>query len=306
MKNNPSGLRRSRKSLSCFLTLLSIIAFIPASLATAGDLATAEPDPISALEASLEIFAGIDDYTAKFLKQEYIDDELLPLETIALKYRSPQDVYMKWIGKPYRGQEVLYRKGKNKGRITAHKGGFLGLVSLNLNPTSNMALEGNHHPVFDLGIENTTILVLRGLSRGKERNELKYAYKGILTIDGRKAKHFEAVYTDRCVGATHRVEEGETLWDIARKYDQDMYVILFNNDDVDSPADIEPGQEILVPYHYCKKSDIYIDEELGILVKLDNYDWNDKLYERYIFNDIRINAGLTDADFDEGNSEYNF
>ena len=56
---------------------------------------------LTQLESS---YAGTEDYAAVFQKQERVDGELLPEETILLKFQKPLKVYMKWIKGPHRGK----------------------------------------------------------------------------------------------------------------------------------------------------------------------------------------------------------
>jgi outer membrane lipoprotein-sorting protein len=263
-------------------------------------------DPLDIIAALDEGYARVQDYTATFLKQEYIGGRILPLETIALKFRKPNDVYMKWLTRPNKGQEVVYRHGVNEGKITAHKGGLLGLVTVNLDPRGSMAMKDQHHPIYDAGIGSTTALVKRGLRVGIERKEYEISYRGDKSLDGRETILLEAIFPERCEGITHVVRAGETLWDIAEKYDQDMYIILHSNPGIRGPNDIEAGSKVLVPYHYGRRIVVYIDRELALLVKLDIYDWEGNLYETYQYKNLKINVGLTDEDFDPANPAYNF
>jgi len=36
------------------------------------------------------------------------------------------------------------------------------------------------------------------------------------------------------------------------------------------------------------------------------YDWNDQLFESYEYENLKLDAGLTDADFDPANAAYHF
>jgi outer membrane lipoprotein-sorting protein len=58
--------------------------------------------------------------------------------------------------------------------------------------------------------------------------------------------------------------------------------------------------------YYCFRAVIYFDVETRIPTKVMIYDWDDELVENYGYEDLRLDAGLTDADFDPGNPEYRF
>lgn len=51
---------------------------------------------------------------------------------------------------------------------------------------------------------------------------------------------------------------------------------------------------------------LYLDQILGVPIKVSIYDALDALAEEYVFHQISINVGLTDQDFDPDNPEYDF
>jgi len=57
---------------------------------------------------------------------------------------------------------------------------------------------------------------------------------------------------------------------------------------------------------YAYKIFISFDITLNLPVKLDVYDWNNKLMESYTFSDLKINVGQKISDFDTENDSYNF
>ncbi len=263
-------------------------------------------DPRPLTEESKAALKKINDYTTIFLKQELFGNKMSKVETIELKFRNPNDIYMKWIGDANKGQEAIYRKGFNKNRVKAHKGGLLNLINVNNEPEDKLVMDGQHHRIVDAGIGPTSLLVYRGMLKGIERNEASFVNHGTIKENGKELLKIEAIYPEKCEGVTHTVVKGETLWDLAKKYDQDMYVILHNNKDIDGPKDIKAGQKVLVPYHYCRRAVTYTDAKTKLLVKLEIYDWSNKLYEYYEFKDMKINVGLTDNDFDPNNEKYKF
>jgi outer membrane lipoprotein-sorting protein len=58
--------------------------------------------------------------------------------------------------------------------------------------------------------------------------------------------------------------------------------------------------------YYCWTAIINIDVEKNLPVKVQIYDWNNTLIESYGYEDLKLNAGLTKADFDPKNPEYKF
>ncbi len=62
-------------------------------------------------------------------------------------------------------------------------------------------------------------------------------------------------------------------------------------------------------YHQAR---IFIDEELKVPVYYASYDWPReeggqlRLLEEYAYTNIKLNVGLSDADFDPRHPDYNF
>jgi outer membrane lipoprotein-sorting protein len=69
--------------------------------------------------------------------------------------------------------------------------------------------------------------------------------------------------------------------------------------------------ELLLPEsktkgYYCYRSVINIDLENDIPIKVMIFDWDGILIESYGYEALKLNAGLTDADFDPHNPAYRF
>lgn len=298
------GMDRSIKYLSVFFLIFLVFTGGIAYSSSKLDNLDEGFDPVDIIKAIEEGYNRVNDYKAIFLKREYVDGKLLPLETIEFKFRKPGDIYMKWLTSPYKDQEALYRYSGKK--IKVHKGGILGMLAVDIDPRSALAMKNQHHPIYDAGIGSTTAMLKKGLQAGIKRGECSIEYSGELNIDGRNTLVLEAEFPVTCEGILHVVGKNENLWDIAEKYDQDAHVIMHNNDNIKEFNDIRPGQEILIPYHYCQRIVVYIDRQLELLIKLEIFDWNGNLYEIYHYDKLSINVGLTDDDFNPDNPVYNF
>ncbi len=51
---------------------------------------------------------------------------------------------------------------------------------------------------------------------------------------------------------------------------------------------------------------IELDKETGYPLSVTSYGWGGELLEKYLYEGLRTNIGLTDADFDRANSAYHF
>ncbi len=58
--------------------------------------------------------------------------------------------------------------------------------------------------------------------------------------------------------------------------------------------------------YYCHRALINLDVETKLPIRVRIYDWDDALLESYGYEAVKLNAGLTESDFDPKNSEYRF
>lgn len=57
---------------------------------------------------------------------------------------------------------------------------------------------------------------------------------------------------------------------------------------------------------YCYRCVVWFDRENHLPIRMEMYDWDERLVEEYEYRDLAINTGLTDRDFDRDNPSYNF
>jgi len=58
--------------------------------------------------------------------------------------------------------------------------------------------------------------------------------------------------------------------------------------------------------YYCYRAVLYLDTMKKLPIKVQIYDWDNALVESYGYEAIRLDAGLSEADFDQNNPEYRF
>lgn len=58
--------------------------------------------------------------------------------------------------------------------------------------------------------------------------------------------------------------------------------------------------------YYCYRSLVYFDLENKLPIKMEFYDFKNKLIENYAYQDLKLNPGLKAMDFDPQNEAYNF
>lgn len=254
------------------------------------------------LDRSLEALAKTEDYTGIMHKYERRKDGSGQVEKMRIKFARPFRVYIKFLN-VYNGREAIYVQGQNDNRVKVHKGNFPD-VTINLDTKGSTAMEGNHHPITDFGLENTVKVCRGNLKRALERKEGTIRVEAGEPFDGRATWKISSSFPQG--GSNTPAKDGETLWDVARRTEQDMYLILYTNKDYDDPDDPDEGDPVFVPNYYGSRSELILDRETYLLLKASSWDWSGNLYESYEYHEMQYNAGLKPSDFDAKNKDYNF
>jgi outer membrane lipoprotein-sorting protein len=244
----------------------------------------------------------INDYTGYMDKQERFIGEMGGLEKTFFKFSRPFKVYIKFLN-VHNGREAIFVKGRNSNEVKVHKGTFPD-INVNLDPQGGTAMEGNHHPITDFGLENTIRISAANLRKALKRGEGDFQVSDGGVVNGRPVWKIDAKLPKG--GHYVTAKDDETLWDIARRTGQDMYLIMYSNKDYDDPDDPDEGDKVFIPRYYGGRSELLVDKETYLPVKATTWDWNGRLYETYSYHGMKVNVGLTDKDFDPNNKEYNF
>lgn len=169
------------------------------------DSATSPPAERHPLDPALDmardalalVQRDIVDYTATIVKRERIKGTLGEYEFMEAKIRNrkvvdgklvvPLSVYLKFV-KPASaaGREVVWVEGQNGNKLRAHEGGLKGkILKAWLDPESSLAMRGQLHPIYDIGIENlVTKLIERG-EKEKKYGECEVTFTPGAKINGR-------------------------------------------------------------------------------------------------------------------------
>lgn len=222
---------------------------------------------------------NVNDYTATMVARERIGNKLKETETMFLKIRSrkpaegeeavPFSVYLKFLEpKEKAGREVIYVEGKNDNLLIGHETGFLNITRYRLKPRGWVAMTGERYPITDIGMEGLAEqLIERG--EGERKLDPKETHVQV-TVD----KKYEYI--------------GRPCTRIELKY---------------------PEKSPQVEFHLAE---ICIDDELLMPIFYAAYSWpatpggEPVLEEEYTYKEVKVNVGLTDADFDPDNKEYKF
>ena len=220
----------------------------------------------------------IDDYTCLLVKRERVSGTLGDYEFMQTKIRHrrvrdgktvPFSVYMQFV-KPasVKGREVMYIEGANSDKMIAHEGGPTGglLPTVWLKTNGIIAMRGNRYPITDVGMEN---LVLKLIERGE--------------LDRRRG-------TNRC----------EVVFQNNAKVNGRVCTMMqFKNSQAAPNLDFHLAQ-------------VFVDDELQLPIRYVAYGFPTKageelpVIEEYTYLNLKLNVGLTDADFDHTNTMYRF
>jgi outer membrane lipoprotein-sorting protein len=274
---------------------------------------------LSAVNAMEAAWSGVSDYTMQVEKTERLVDGQLTRQSVFLKFRHPNQYYFKVLEGRSAGAELIYPKSEQELVATAHPGGAKGkfarflrmtVVFRRLVPTEfslqdPSIVRGQHQTVFESNLGRTIELIARNIriAAGHGEGEMQ------ISEECSEDKHcMDRIDVDlpANTGSVHEVQEDENLWTLATQYDLPMYVIWYNNPDMRDPNDIHPGQSLFVPKYYAASGHIWISQDTGLLTKLEIFDSQGRLYERYVYSAVQTNIGLTDEDFDVNNPDYSF
>ncbi len=163
-------------------------------------------------QARLEKVAS---YTATFVKQERVGEDLSDLQVIQMRLtHQPMKVFMKWEGGKDAGQRVLYSEGENDGEMLVRmlKGFEARLGVISLSPTGALAMKHSRYPVTKVGLLELTKIV-----REHIQSDLKFE-SGITAkmlehqqLDGRDCLCLSTEYSKPDVAPDLKKEYRKTL-----------------------------------------------------------------------------------------------
>ncbi len=221
--------------------------------------------------------AEVQDYTATLVKRERVDGTLGEHDYMFLKVRNrkvvdgklvqPLSVYLTYLRPAsVKGREVIYVEGKNDGNLIAHEGGF----------------KGRFLPTVPL--PPTGIMAMRG-------QRYPITEIGIENLIVKLIERGETARQHADVTCTFRKN--------AKVKDRVCTVLEVN----------QPNRHPELDFYQAQ---VFIDDEFNLPIRYVAYDWPRRqgeapqIIEEYNYIDLKLNVGLTDADFDPRNPQYNF
>jgi hypothetical protein len=190
--------------------------------------------------------ANLKDYSATVVKQERIDGVLGENEYAFVKVRNqPFSVYMYFLAPDkLKGQECMYISGQNQDKMFAHAkpGTLRGAVgTVQISPTSAMAMQGQRYPITELGIYNLTKRLIEVGEHDKQYGECDVKF-----FDGTKVNGRECTV----IQVTHPVPRKSFLFHKALIYLDKEMGIPIRYESYDWPAQAGGPPELLEAYTY--------------------------------------------------------
>ncbi len=231
-----------------------------------------------AKDAHAHVVATLDDYTARFVKQETDRRGNLGATTeMAMKvqtthrggeFGTPMRVYLKFLAPDeVAGREVIWCADRYNGKLIVREAGILGSVPIPpLDPDGMIAMRGQRYPIGEIGL---TKLLEKLIVRGEPDRD------------------------DPSIRVT--IDQDQML------DDRPVWLIRIRRQ---SPAEGENNFSL---------AEILFDPERKLVLRYRSFGWpedeNSKrlpLIESYTYHDVVTNVGLNERDFDRENPEYDF
>ena len=165
-------------------------------------------DAISKAEEGLaNIRANVTDYTALMVKRERVNGTLGDVEYMRIKVRNerqtenglvPLSIYMNFVKpKAVKGREVIWVRGQNENKLSAHETGMIGFKTFHLDPDGMLAMRGNRYPIYEAGIENLVVRLIEKATRDRAAGDCEVQYFMGAKINKRSCSMIEVVHNER-------------------------------------------------------------------------------------------------------------
>ena len=177
-------------------------------------------------------YAGVKDYTATFTRSEILRDKQRPEETIALKFREPLQVYMKWLSESGKDREAIFVKGRDGDKALVHEPGWIsGHFTVLLPPDGPTIMSRSRHPFDEVGIGRIIELITSTFEKANQAGDLEMRDRGTIIEDGRKLRVIEGILPKDpakkyyCYRAIVSIDESLKLPVAVKVYDWDDKLI---------------------------------------------------------------------------------
>lgn len=168
------------------------------------------------LEKAVNFYYSVTDYKSKFFKTEKAKGILGPTEQIYLKFEKSFKIYMRWLNTEKEGVEVVYERGKNRGKLAVHKPGLLfGLAPvIFLDQNSPWIKEGSaSYNIEDAGIGSFLFDFTEEVIKAAGENNLKVEYFGKTTDENISGEKVEVTFLNTKADSGYLAYRVQILFD---------------------------------------------------------------------------------------------
>jgi len=242
-------------------------------------------------------------------------DEFGPEATLEVKFRRPNDIYLKTVAGPDKGRQVLYSPETTQGKILGHEPWMRWpLRSVSVDPLGSQAMKYTHRPITEAEVGFCIRVLQQSMEKDQRLRREDPAYVPMkaqgpeeVVENGIPLYRFKVVPPEMWHSYTAAPDD-KTLFDIARKLGVQVNCLIYYNPEVDDITDFSPGDRLRAPYYCGSAGEFWLYRDTFFLYRQRITDWYGNLYEDYRHLDVRLgeDAGLTDRDFDPENKDYAF
>ena len=234
------------------------------TLLTSSAIAEVEATVAALNERMMAAADAISDGTWRIRKEEWKNGHMKPVQELEVKYRrSPEALYIHWVGEFSTGREVLWSPALRDGNIYVNTSPLV--PNLSISPTGSLATRDSRHPVWMAEIPRIASLVQAGDDYLNSHPELTATYEdlGVQDVFGTRS---------HCYSAT-------------------------------LPYEAAPDELYAPMIRLCLSAATGLPSRFTAWADEDGAR---RQVEDYVFQAVKINVGLSDADFDADNPAYRF
>ncbi len=230
-----------------------------------------------AIAARRHMAEHLDDYTARFVKQEVDTKGVLGEESELLikvqtrlrgdTEQAPLRVYLKFQSPDSaKGREVIWGEDLYDGKLAVHEVGLiLGLKTIWLDPNGMIAMQGQRYPISEIGMVRLVEKLIERGEQDRDNPDIQVNLTNDHILDGTTTQLIQVRRSKPSGG----------------KDDFSLAEII-----------IDPQRQLILTYR--------------------SFGWPEQagddppLMESYTYYDVKTNVGLTQEDFDTKNPNYNY
>jgi hypothetical protein len=259
-------------------------------------------DPEALLRNMKPSWKKVTDYTCESLVQQRVNGKLYDTQTSAFKFRKPSDMYAKRLNDPNKGAEAIWRGATwNEGKIRANKGSFPN-VTLSIDPYSKLALIDQNHPMPHFSLGYFIDVMLSDFNKARTEGVDAITEIGADKVDGRSCTKI-SFSTNPKAGSWYTPQKKDSWLSISKANKVDFTALRYANNGK-KPGDT--SEKLWLPGYYASKWEICVDDASGLPLAYKNWDAAGNVFEVYAYHKVKINIGLTDAEFDPENAAYSY